>query len=204
MKAINWKIIIITCIVCILPMFLGIYLLNDLPESVPIHFKVNNQADNFAPKEFVVFGFPFIMVALQSVCCIISDLKSRKTENITTFEKITKWIIPFITIVVYCTTIGIGVGLNIDVRKIISGVLSIIFVVMGIFLPQLDYVKNMKVDAKTAKKINRFSGRIMIFLGILMFITIFLPPNSVFLWFALSIISGIITAGYGIIMSKKQ
>lgn len=65
MKFIKWKTLIITCIVCLLPVFFGLALWSDLPDSIAIHFNFYNKPDNFAKKEFAVFGLPIMMVALQ-------------------------------------------------------------------------------------------------------------------------------------------
>ena len=66
MKFVKWKTLIVTCVVCLLPILLGVALWNELPESIAIHFDINNNPDNFAPKGFVVFGLPFLMVALHN------------------------------------------------------------------------------------------------------------------------------------------
>ena len=55
MKFIKWKSLVITCIVCLFPMFLGIALWNDLPDSIAIHFNFYNEPDNFVSQEFAVF-----------------------------------------------------------------------------------------------------------------------------------------------------
>ena len=45
MKKINWKMLVITCIVSILPIFIGLYFYSKLPESIGIHFDINNNPD---------------------------------------------------------------------------------------------------------------------------------------------------------------
>ena len=78
MKFIKWKTLIITCFVCLLPILLGVALWDKLPDLMAIHFNINNEADNFASKGFVVFGLPVIMAALQAFCCIVSDVNACK------------------------------------------------------------------------------------------------------------------------------
>lgn len=65
MKFIKWKSFIVTSFVCLLPILLGIALWENLPDTMAIHFNINNEPDNFASKGFVVFGLPFLMVILQ-------------------------------------------------------------------------------------------------------------------------------------------
>ena len=75
MKFMKWKILIITCAVCLLPILLGVVLWDKLPETMAIHFDMYNQPDNFASKGFVVFGLPAMMVVLQIISCVITDEK---------------------------------------------------------------------------------------------------------------------------------
>lgn len=141
MKSIKWKFLIITCIVCILPIFFGLWLWKDLPDSIAIHFNFNNQPDNFVSKEFAVFGLPLIMAAFQIICCAATDLSKNKTGTPKKFELITKWILPVISIILQFITLGYALGLNIDIRKSTVTLIGIIFIVAGSTLPSLDYVK---------------------------------------------------------------
>ena len=72
-KKIDWKILIITGLICLIPMIFGAILYDQLPEQMAVHFGVNNEPNSFAPKEFALFGIPLLMTALQIICCISSD-----------------------------------------------------------------------------------------------------------------------------------
>ncbi|MBQ7098029.1 MAG: DUF1648 domain-containing protein [Clostridia bacterium] len=98
MKFIKRKSLAVTCMVCLLPVFLGIALWDNLPDVMAIHFNFNNEPDNFASKTFTVFGLPLLMMALQIICCIINDVNSYKHGERKKFERVTKWIIPVMTI----------------------------------------------------------------------------------------------------------
>ena len=52
----------------------GLFLWNQLPDQVPIHFGLNGQADNYAGKAFVVFGLPLLMAALQVLLLVVTCL----------------------------------------------------------------------------------------------------------------------------------
>ena len=74
MRFIKWRILIITCAVCLLPVLLGVALWSRLPDTMAIHFDMYNQPDNFASKSVVVFGLPAISFIIR---IIISRLFSR-------------------------------------------------------------------------------------------------------------------------------
>ena len=203
MKKFKWKIFVITSIVCLLPVLLGIYLWDNLPETMAIHFNVDGAPDNFASKGFVVFGLPMLMVVLQGFCCFINDLNAYKYGERKKFETVTKWIIPCMTVVLQIITLGYGLGWNLDIRKVVSLIIGAIFLVIGNYLPKLDYIKNHDVETEKARKINRFIGYETVGMGILFLISIFLPPISSVIRLCLLIPYAVIGVVYGISTGRK-
>ncbi len=203
MKFIKLKSLFITCFVCLLPILLGLALWNDLPDTMAIHFDLYNNPDNFASKEFVVYGMPFFMVLLQIFCCFVNDINSYKHGERKKLEIATKWIIPVLTFILQIITLGYGLGWNIDIRKIVILLVSGIFFVIGNYLPKLDYVKNYNIDTEKARKINRFLGFEMVIMGVLALVTIFLPPFTTFVWLILLIPYTVVGILYGIKVGRN-
>lgn len=196
MKFIKWKSLIITCIVCLLPVFLGIALWDNLPDTMAIHFNINNEPDNFASKGFVVFGLPILMILLQIFSCFVNDINAHKHGERKKFERATKWIIPIMTVILQIITLGYGLGWNIDIRKCVALIVGGIFLVIGNYLPKFDYIKNYDIDTEKARKINRFIGFETVVMGVLSIISIFLPPISTVIWLLLLIPYAVISAIY--------
>lgn len=116
MKFIKWKSLIYTCIICLLPILLGLALWERLPERIAVHFNFYNEPDNFASKGFAVFGLPLIMMLLQIFCCVIYDINVQKYGKRRKTGSESKWIIPFVAVVVQIVTLGYSLGRNVDVR----------------------------------------------------------------------------------------
>ena len=203
MKFIKWKSLIITCVVCLLPIFLGIFLWDKLPESMAIHFNIYNEPDNFASKEFVVFGLPVLMMLLQIFCCVINDVNSYKHGERKKLESATKWIIPIMTIILQTVTFGLGIGWNIDVRIVVSIIVGVILLVIGNYLPKFDYIKNHDIDTQKARKINRFIGYATVVMGLLFIISVFLPPIATVACLFLMIVYAVVSAVYVIVKAGK-
>ena len=203
MKFVKWKILIVTCVVCLLPILLGVALWNELPESIAIHFDINNNPDNFASKAFAVFGMPMLMVVLQVICCIINDVNAYKHGERKKFSAVTKSIVPFMSVVLQTLTLGYALGWNIDIRKFVCVIVGVILVVIGNYLPKFDYVKNADVDTEKARKINRFLGFETVVMGLLMIVSIFFPPVASVVCLVLLIPYVIIGVVYGIIVGRK-
>ena len=203
MKFIKWKSLVITCVVCLLPILLGLALWDRLPDTMAIHFDINNNPDNFASKGFVVFGLPVLMVALQIFCCFVNDINAYKHGERKKFERATKWIIPFMTVVLQIVTLGYGLGWKLDIRRIVAIIVGLVFLLVGNYLPKLDYIKNHDIDAEKARRINRFIGFETVLMGLLFLISIFFAPIFTVICLILMIPYAIIGVAYGIKVGKK-
>jgi len=198
MKFMKWKILIITCLVCLLPILLGIALWNLLPDTMAIHFNMYNEPDNFASKGFVVFGLPALMAVLQIICCTINDANAYRFGERKKFTTATKWIIPVMSIVLQMLTLGYGLGWDIDIRRFAMIIVGGIFLVVGNYLPKFDYIKNYDLNTEKARKINRFIGVETVIMGLLAIVSIFLPPEFSVAWLVLLIPYAIVAVIYGI------
>ena len=202
MKFIKWKTLIITSLVCLLPILPGLILWDKLPQSMAIHFDINNKPDNFATKGFAVFGLPLLMIALQCFCCFINDINSYKHGERKKFEMITKWIIPVITIIFQIATFCYNLGFDFEIRKVAGIIVGIILMVIGNYLPKFDYIKDYDMETHKARKVNRFIGFMTVIMGVLFIISIFLPSIYTLICILLLIPYALISVIYTIYVIK--
>ena len=130
MKAIKWKTLIITGILCLLPILLGVYLWDKLPDEIAVHFNLYNEPDGFASKGFAVFALPLIILLIHIIFCIGCDLQIGKKQYI----PITKWIIPITSIVVNLATFAYAMGFAVEmgwVAGIFAGFIIIAVIIDG-------------------------------------------------------------------------
>lgn len=204
MKFFKMKIFFVTALVCLLPIVAGLILWNRLPDSVPIHFDIYNNPDNFAPKWFAVFGMPVLMVVLQAICCIINDVNAAKHGERVKFERATKWIIPIMSVILSAVTYIYALGVMLDIRVWAVGVVGVMLIVIGNYLPKFDYIKDYDVDTEKARRINRFIGFETVVMGILFLVSLFFPPMASIACLILLIPYAIIATAYGIYVCKKK
>ncbi len=187
MKKINWNFIIFTCLLCLMPICLGLYFYEELPDTMAIHFNINNEPDNWATKNFTIFVLPVIMAALQIFCCVVSDASEKEKGKSPKLVKIMKWIIPIVTVLIYTLTILIGLGKTVDVGKVVTIFLGLMFVIMGNYMPKMSYedakgnIKPMPKTEKGFKKMARTMGYSFVVGGILMIGTIFISNKVAFI-----------------------
>ena len=88
-------------------------------------------------------------------------------------------------------------------RKAVSLIVGCMLLVIGNYMPKVNYVKNVDVKTEKARKINRFLGYETVIMGLLFFVSIFLPPVSSVICLCLLIPYVIIGIIYGVIKGKS-
>lgn len=204
-KKIDWKILIITSLICLIPIIFGVILYDQLPEQMAVHFGVNNEPNSFAPKEFALFGIPLLMFILQVFCCISSDFMEEKKQN-KKYITIYKWIIPIIEMVVYLTMLAYGAGIKLDMRMIVCITLGIVFTLIGNYMPktepnklQMNYIR-----ADFWKKIKRPAGYFFVIIGLAFIISAFLNSMVSFILMIILIICAVLTTTYSLYLFYKN
>ena len=204
-KKIDWKILIITSLICLIPIIFGVILYDQLPEQMAVHFGVNNEPNSFAPKEFALFGIPLLMFILQVFCCISSDFMEEKKQN-KKYITIYKWIIPIIEMVVYLTMLAYGAGIKLDMRMIVCITLGIVFTLVGNYMPktepnklQMNYIR-----ADFWKKIKRPAGYFFVIIGLAFIISAFLNSMVSLILLGIIIVAAILITIYSIYLFYKD
>ena len=175
----NKRTLILSVIICLLPMLLGIAFYNRLPEQMPIHFTINDVPDNYAPKNFALFGIPIIMAIVQAIC-IIFTTKANKLRNNEKprILKIMEWFIPIVTILVYIIMIEVPLGSTVYVGKSVCLILGILFMIIGNYLPKMSYEVGKTIfhptpkNEKSFRKTSKIMGYSFIGIGIFLLIMI--------------------------------
>lgn len=75
------KMILLTSIITLFPIFIGLLLWNQLPDSLATHWGINNEPNGYASKTFAVFGLPLIMLLGHAVSVIAMNIDP-KVKNI--------------------------------------------------------------------------------------------------------------------------
>ena len=204
-KKIDWKILIITSLICLIPIIFGVILYDQLPEQMAVHFGVNNEPNSFAPKEFALFGIPLLMFILQVFCCISSDFMEEKKQN-KKYITIYKWIIPIIEMVVYLTMLAYGAGIELDMRMIVCITLGIVFTLIGNYMPktepnklQMNYIR-----ADFWKKVKRPAGYFFVIIGLAFIISAFLNSMVSLILLGIIIVAAILITIYSIYLFYKD
>ena len=184
----NWKVLILTTIVMLLPVLAGLILWNQLPEKMPTHWNAAGEVDGWSSKAFAVFGLPLIMVAAQWLCMLGTCADPKKNNHPQKILHLVLWIIPVLSVVmhtfVYLITLGYGVRMEVAMPILIG----LIFAIIGNYMPKCkqNYTIGIKIpwtlnNEENWNKTHRFAGWLWTVCGILIMLTGFFGGFWVFL-----------------------
>lgn len=131
--------LIITVIICLLPIILGVALYDKLPDPMPIHFGVGDEPDNYGSKNFTLFGIPVIMAVVQFICCFTVDRFSKIKGEKPKIQSVLEWLVPILTVVIYVIMVRAGLGNTSYIGKCVCLMIGILFMVMGNYMPKMSY-----------------------------------------------------------------
>ena len=133
----NKKLLLLTSIVILFPILWGVTIWSQLPNQIPIHFNVADQADNFQSKPLVVFGLPLFLLLVHLFVIFVT---ARDPKNQTMNEKMGKviyWLTPIVSLSISYLIYSKALGSTTNPSIFVSALLGLIFVIMGNYMPKL-------------------------------------------------------------------
>ena len=206
----NRKTMILTCLLCLLPMALGLYFYKELPEQMPIHWNAAGEVDGYASKALAVFGFPVFFAALEVLMffVILNDPKKQNQSNI--MRQLGFWSLPAIEMIVYTATIFSGLGYDLPITTIAMLLVGVMFVVIGNYMPKAkqNYTIGIKLpwtldDTENWNKTHRLAGFLWVIGGIVFLIGAFLPGGAV-LTLVTALVMVLVPTGYSYMLYRKK
>ena len=186
MKA-SKKEMILSVVLCLLPIVLGLVMWKDLPERVPTHFDLNNQPNGYSSKAFAVFGLPILMAALDALCLfgLKSDPKADKHSKV--LVRFMLWFIPGLGLLVYSLCLLAAVGKNVNIALIMQLLIGVVFLIVGNYLPKCrrNYTMGIKLPWTLDNDDNwnythRLGGFVWVIAGLVQLINAFVGSPWVF------------------------
>lgn len=175
------KIIIITTLITILPLFVGLILWNRLPDTVATHWDFNGEANGWSSKAFAVLGLPclFTVIHLFTVGVTLNDPKKKNIHR--KMLALVFWIVPVVSVIVNGMVFLTALQIEVNVTIAASALVGIIFIIIGNYLPKLqqNYTAGIKLpwtlnSTENWNRTHRLGGKTFIISGILLILCGFL------------------------------
>ena len=203
LKKNKWK-IIISSLLTLLPMILGVFSLEILPQNIRI-----DTLSTFSP---VFFIFPAIMLTVHLLCIFISALIDKNMEKNKKMQEIVFLIIPFISLATSAVMVAIAFGYESKISIFSAIMIAIPFMIIGNYLPKT--TRNITMGIRTKRTLSsdenwaathRFGGKVFVVAGFLCLFGVLLPIVAFFCFIlALSLVSCIVVTVYSYRFYKKQ
>ncbi|MDD3904314.1 MAG: SdpI family protein [Sphaerochaeta sp.] len=129
------KTLIITTLLCLLPLVLSAFLYDKLPEQVAIHFNASGTADDYASKAFAAFGLPLLFAGLNIILQIVLN-NDPKRNNAHILSYLSKWLLPLLSLVFIPLTLFHSLGYPIGISRLVPIFMALLFLVIGNYLPK--------------------------------------------------------------------
>lgn len=128
--------VIISYLLLFVPLILGAIFYNKMPDQLPTHFGPSGAADSYSSKLVAVIGFPLLFFVVQTVVVFVTAADPKHKNINDSVYSLILFLCPAISLFFTFTVINYGLGNEINVTKYITLFLSLVFIVIGNYLPK--------------------------------------------------------------------
>ena len=175
------KLLIISTLICLLPIVLSLAVYDKLPDTMPIHWDIEGNPDGYGSKAFAAIWLPLMMAGLNLITHFGLNTDPKKANSSKILKLIGKLTIPFLSLTLLPITIFAGLGYEIAIERIVPAFVGLLFIIVGNYLPKSkqNYTVGIKLpwtlDNETNwNKTHRLAGYLWIIGGVVMFVNSFL------------------------------
>jgi uncharacterized membrane protein len=179
-KTNNRKMLLLTSLVCLLPLIMSLAVYDELPDQVAIHWDGSGQPDNFVSKALAAFGLPFLFLSINlfSKLSLFNDPKRANTSQM--MQVVATWLPPLLSVVLIPITLMIALGHPIPVTVIAPALVGLILIIVGNYMPKSrqNYTLGLMLpwtlnDPDNWNKTHRMAGYLYILAGFVLIGTAF-------------------------------
>ena len=206
------KTLIISTLLCLLPILFGVIMWDRLPDPMPTHFGVNGEPDGWSSKPFAVFFIPAFLAAMEWVCLLASSADPRRKNLSPKVMTLVLYIVPVVGLVACGTTYAAALNIDFNISLIMSALLGVMFIAIGNYLPKCrqTYTLGIKLPWTLANeenwnKTHRMAGPLWMVGGAAQIVLAFFSGAIAFygMMAILAVIVGAPTV-YSFLLAKKQ
>ena len=152
----NKKTLVITSLICLLPIIVGALVYKRLPETIATHFDLNGNPDGWSSRAFAVFGLPAILLAVNLLLPFMLRADPKHENMSGALVNITIWTIPVLSLVCSGLTLGHALGYDVRIERVLPVFMGVLFILIGNYLPKTkqSYTMGIKLPWTLASEEN--------------------------------------------------
>lgn len=206
----NKKEILLTTLLCLLPIFAGVLLYDRLPETIATHFGVNGEENGWSSRAFAVFGIPAFMAGINLLLHFSLNSDPKRQNMSPPLRTLSIWLVPLLSIFVSSIMLGKALGYVVHVETVAPLLVGLLFIAIGNYLPKTkqSYTMGIKLPWTLASEENwnrthRIAGFLWVFGGIVTILFTILHVWNNWLFLVLVITLVVVPSIYSYLLYKK-
>lgn len=136
MKIENKRTLILTTLICLLPIIAGAVLFDRLPETMATHWDVNGTPDGWSGRAFAVFGLPALVAVLNLVLHFGLHTDPKRANMSSALKTVAQWTCPAVSLICSGVTLAWGVGYELRIERILPCFVGLLFIIIGNYIPK--------------------------------------------------------------------
>ena len=175
----NKREMLLTSLVCLLPLFAGAALYPRLPETMVTHWDFSGNANGWSSRAATVFGLPLFILALHLVCFYAESRETKKNRN-PVLRTVLLWFCPAVSLLGGAVTLGTGLGYEMPISTVVPVFMGLLFLILGNYLPKIRQNRTMGIklpwtlaSEENWSRTHRVAGFTWVAAGLLMVVSAF-------------------------------
>ena len=176
-KKTDKKALVLSSMVCLIPMLAGVILYAKLPDTIATHWDATGAVNGTSSKFIGIIVYPGILLAINLLIQPIMRMDPKYANMGEKIKLCVQWIIPAVSVVCSGTTLSHALGISIPVQVIAPMLCGLIFIVVGNYLPktQQSYMLGIRLpwtlhSEDNWEKTHRIAGYVWMICGFCMII----------------------------------
>lgn len=196
--------------VCVLPIVLGAFLYNKLPDNVATSFDASFKPNDYSPKWQAAFMIPLFMLLMNVFVWFILEADPKRAAINGKIKSIARWIIPVLSCFVQSAMLLYAIDQNINLVRFLPLLIGLLIILIGNYLPKCkqNYTTGIKLPWTLSSEENwnrthRLAGKLFIISGFVMTLSTFLDISS-YVSIAILIIAAAVPTIYSYVLYRKN
>ena len=159
--------------ICLLPILIGVYYYDVLPEQIAVHFNFNGEPNSFVSKTRAIIDVPIFSAVVQVIISLVVDFDKTPKKG----ALIIKGFIPLISVLVQGGIVAYALDNNFNISQLAVFIIGIVFIILGNYLPKKEFWGKYDFNlfglekGVNEKKVIRAYALLMTFSGVAIFIS---------------------------------
>lgn len=166
------KRIVLSSLVCVLPLLVSALLYGQLPDPMPVHWNSVGEANGFVAKSIGAWGLPLLMLAIHLVVAVKTENSSANRCLSPLTSSLCFWAVPLLSVVLVPVSLLKAAGYALNIAAAVLSVVGVLLIAAGNYLPKNrpNSIAGYKLpwtrtDPDNWNKTHRFAGAVWVICG---------------------------------------